>query len=87
MSAITHYPQRGLHIQEVKVSIYGHAMDHNFDLPSQTNVSVNSNWVHPPGNSRGFTQKICPGFDFWKLPGGREFDKGQDFVERISEGY
>ena len=48
------------------------------------NVSVNSNWVHPsratPGDS---LKKIArgSGFDFWKLPGGREFDKGRDFVE------
>ena len=32
------------------------------------NVSVNSNWVHPPpGNPRGLAQKHCPGgsgFDF-----------------------
>ena len=25
------------------------------------NVSVNSNWVHPPGNPRGLAQKHCPG--------------------------
>ena len=25
------------------------------------NVSVNSNWVHPPGNPRGLAQKTCPG--------------------------
>ena len=25
------------------------------------NVSVNSNWVHPLGNPRGFAQKNCPG--------------------------
>ena len=24
-------------------------------------VSVNSNWVHPPGNPRGLAQKHCPG--------------------------
>ena len=24
-------------------------------------VSVNSNWVHPPGNPRGLAQKTCPG--------------------------
>ena len=24
-------------------------------------VSVNSNWVHPPGNPRGLAQKNCPG--------------------------
>ena len=28
----------------------------------QSNVSVNSNWVHPPpGNPRGLAQKHCPG--------------------------
>ena len=48
-------------------------------------VSVNSNWVHPPGIS----SKNCPGveFDFWKLPGGREFDKCGDFVEIQSETF
>ena len=30
-----------------------------------TNVSVNSNWVHPPGNPRGLAQKAC-------LGGGRD---------------
>ena len=35
--------------------------------PSTGYVSVNSNWVHPPGNPRGLAQKTCPGgsgFDF-----------------------
>ena len=44
----------------------------------------------PPGNPRGLAQKDCPGglgFDFWKLPGGREFDKGGDFVETESETF
>ena len=46
-------------------------------------VSVNSNWLHPPGNPQGFAQQNCPGsgFDLLKLPGGREFDKGRDFVD------
>ena len=59
-------------------------------FPEQFNVSVNSNWVHPPGNPRGLAHKNCPGgsgFDFLKLPGGREFDKGGDFVEIQSETF
>ena len=51
-------------------------------------VSVNSNWVHPPGQPPGISSKTLPGgsgFDFWKLPRGREFDKGGDFVEIQSE--
>ena len=38
----------------------------------------------PPGNPWGLAQKHCPGsrdLTFEKLPGGREFDKGGDFVE------
>ena len=27
----------------------------------QNNVSVSSNWVHPPGNPWGLAQKTCPG--------------------------
>ena len=54
-------------------------------------VSVNSNWVHPPpGQPPGISSKRLPtgsGFDFWKLPGGREFDKGGDFVEIESETF
>ena len=54
-------------------------------LLHECNVSVNSNWVHPPpGQPPGISSKRLPGgsgFDFWKLPGGREFDKGGDFVE------
>ena len=53
-------------------------------------VSVNSNWVHPPGQPPGISSKklrgggrdltfeICPG------PG---FDKGGDFVEIQSETF
>ena len=43
----------------------------------------------PPGNPRGLAQKIArgSGFDFRKLPGGREFDKGGDFVEIQSETF
>ena len=36
-----------------------------------TYVSVNSNWVHPPGQPLGILSKKLPqgsGFDFWKLP-------------------
>ena len=54
------------------------------------NVSVNSNWVHPPGQPPGINSKKLPGgseFDFWKLPGGREFDKGGDFVEIQNETF
>ena len=28
---------------------------------SRHNVSVNSNWVHPPGQPPGLAQKHCPG--------------------------
>ena len=52
------------------------------------NVSVNSNWVHPPGQPPGISSKNLPGgsgCDFEKLPRGREFDKGRDFVENESE--
>ena len=31
----------------------------------RTNVSVNSNWVHPPGNPWGLAKKTCPGS--WNL--------------------
>ena len=50
-------------------------------------VSVYSNWVHSPRATPGISSKTCPGvgFDFWKLPGGREFDKDRDFVENESE--
>ena len=44
----------------------------------------------PPGNLRGLAQRDCPGgsgFDFRKLPGDREFDKGGDFVEIESETF
>ena len=50
-------------------------------------VSVNSNWVHPPGQPQGIPSKqLSRGseFGFWKLPGGREFDKGRDFVEVLN---
>ena len=34
---------------------------HRF-IAGSSNVSVNSNWVHPPpGNPRGLAQKHCPG--------------------------
>ena len=53
------------------------------------NVSVNSNWVHPPPwQPRGISSTDLPGglaFDFRKLPGGREFDKGRDYVENEIE--
>ena len=48
---------------------------------SYSNVSVKSNWVHPPGQPPGISFKKLPGrlgFDFWKY-------KGQDFVENKSE--
>ena len=51
-------------------------------------VSVNSNWVHPPGQPPGISSKNLPGgsgFDFSKLPGGREFDKDRDFEGNESE--
>ena len=54
------------------------------------NVSVNSNWIHPPGQPPGISSKTLPGgsgSDFSKLPRGREFDKGGDFVEIQSETF
>ena len=38
-----------------------------------SNVSVNSNWVHPPRQPPGISSENLPGgseFDFQKLPGG-----------------
>ena len=49
------------------------------------NVLVNSNWVHLPGISSKSLPGGGSGFDFRKLPGDREFDKGQDFVENEIE--
>ena len=62
----------------------------NLAVPLVHYVSVNSSWVHPTGQPPGISSKNCPGgseFDFWKLPGGREFDKGGDFVETQSETF
>ena len=50
-------------------------------------VSVNSNWVHLTGQPPGVCSKKFPwwsAFDFWKLPGGRLFNKGRDFVESLN---
>ena len=44
----------------------------------------------PPGQPPGISSKRLPGgsgFDFRNLPGGREFDKGGDFVEIESETF
>ena len=41
----------------------------------------------PLGQPPGISSKNLPegsGFDFWKLPGGREFDKDRDFVKNES---
>ena len=57
----------------------------NYQTVSLFDVSVNSNWVHPPG---GISSKNLPGesgFDFWQLPGGPEFDKDREFEENESE--
>ena len=55
-------------------------------------VSVNSNWVHPPGQPREISSKTLPGesgFYFRKLPGGRELQgrQGRGFVEIQSETF
>ena len=53
-------------------------------------ISVNSNWVDSLRQPLVITSKRLPGesgFDFWKLPGGRKFDKGRDFVEIESETF
>ena len=50
-------------------------------MDDSANVSVNSNWVHPPGQPPEISSKNLSGesrFDFRKLPGDREFDKGRD---------
>ena len=42
----------------------------------------------PPGQPPGISSKNLPEgsrFDFLKLPGGREFDKGRDYVENEIE--
>ena len=42
----------------------------------------------PPGQPPGISSKNLlggSGLDFWKLPGGREFEKDRDFVENESE--
>ena len=52
------------------------------DVMSQ---SIPTGYIPP-----GISSKRLPGgsgFDFWKLPGGREFDKGGDFVEIESETF
>ena len=44
----------------------------------------------PPGQPQGISSKRLPGgsgFNFWMLPGGWEFDKGEDFVEIESETF
>ena len=43
-----------------------------------------------PRATPGISSKTLPGgsgFDFWQLPGGREFDKDGDFVEIQSETF
>ena len=45
-------------------------------------------WYVPPGQPSGISSKNLPrgsGFDFLKLPGGREFEKDLDFVENESK--
>ena len=52
--------------------------------------SIPTGYIPPPGQPPGISSKTLPGgsgFDFWKLPGGREFDKGRDFVEIQSEAF
>ena len=52
-----------------------------------SNVSVNFNWVHPPGQPPGISSKNFPrGRDLTlKVARGRESDKGRDFVENEIE--
>ena len=50
--------------------------------------SIPTGYIPPP--PRGLAQKNClvgSEFDFWKLPGGRAFDKDGDFVEIQSETF
>ena len=55
-------------------------------LVMHRNISVNSNWVHLPGNTWGLAQKNYPGasgFDKKQLLGGREFHKGRDSAFKV----
>ena len=52
--------------------------------------SIPTGYSPPPGQPLGISSKTLPGgsgFDFGKLPWGREFDKGKDFVEIRSETF
>ena len=62
--------------------------DVKFLLGVLYNVSVNSNWVHSPGQPPGISSKNLPGgrdLTFKSCPGGREINKGRDFVKNESE--
>ena len=52
--------------------------------------SIPTGYIPPPEKPPGISSKTLPGrsgFDFWKLLGGREFEKGGDFVEIGSETF
>ena len=58
---------------------------YDFNIMSQAILTGYIPWATP-----GIGSKNCPGgveFDFRRLPGGREFDKGGDFVEIQSETF
>ena len=59
-----------------------------FSLIMSQSIPTRQLDTSPPDNPRGLAQKNLPGgsgFDFWKLPGGREFDKDRDFVKNENE--
>ena len=69
-----------------------------FGLADNTSIKSTVHFYHlclsqfqlgtSPGQPPGISSKNLPGgsrFDFWDLPGGREFDKDRDFVENESE--
>ena len=47
----------------ISYRLFHPAIDETLKIPKSAGryVSVNSNWVHPPGNPRGLAQKTCPG--------------------------
>ena len=74
--------------------IFEMAVGQNFAGHFMTNIKQMRNFSHlmsqsiptgyiPPGNPGDSLKKIARGVGIWllKLPGGREFEKGRDFVE------
>ena len=68
-------------------NLWGFTAYHLRTVVALMSQSVPTGYI-PPRQPPGISSKTLPGgsgFDFWKLPGGREFDKGGDFVEIQSE--